>query len=156
MDLINYQRHTGRQPLHYARPQYEEAAAQLRTTTGRDYSRQAQRLRMAGVPEADIPRMLTDQIIGAQGQSSSLYNQALDMESQLREQRKAQRRNRLGRLLGLAIDIPSRIWQFKLLSKSLSGGQRREPYSPLSGGYVSPYQGQNRYDVMSWMPKLNG
>lgn len=141
-----------RKPLYYAAPQYEEAARELRTNTGRDYARQTQRLRMAGVPEADIPRMLTDQQIGAQQQSQTLYNQALDAEHQLREQRRQQRRNRLGKLLGLAIDIPSRIGQFKLLSRSLTS---RTPYQPV-GNYYSPYQGMNQYDVMSWMPQING
>jgi len=146
--------------LRYALPQYREQSAELRRSTGRDYARSAQQLRAAGVPEADIPRMMTDQTIGAQQQQSSIYNRALDTEQQMREAKKAQRKSRLGRILGMAIDIPSRIGQYRLLSRSMSGGSqgqsttqpqythldRHQPGSAFQpyGAHKPYYSGQGR------------
>jgi len=134
-------------PLYYSRPQYNEATAQLRRRTGRDYARTAQQLRAAGVSEADIPRMLTDQTIGAQQQATSLYNQALDQEGQIREARKTRRQRRLGRVLGMAIDIPFRIGQYKTLSGALKQGgsalasnaAQSLTETPVEQAYRSPY-----------------
>ena len=133
--------------LRYALPQYREASADLRRRTGRDYARTAQQLRAAGVPEADIPRMMTDQTIGAQQQQGSLYNQAQDMEQQMVQARKDRRKQRLGRILGMAIDIPFRIGQFKTLSGALKQGGSALASSaaqgltetPVEQAYRSPY-----------------
>ena len=118
---------------YYDDPAFERAEGTMRRRFRTGRARTAHNLRRSGVDAADIPRLMTRQTIGEQQEFSDLVGKQQDIERQRTADRRARRRNRLGRILGTAIQLPMQIYGLRTARRAANNYG-----SSGNGVYISP------------------